>query len=104
MPRKPKDDKCPNAPSTSDFIYATAVREGSKTKFPNKPITEIATEISDNGANNNNASIKAGMTDMDVIQQFSNSKRARSAIDHDDDVKYKSNDIPKIFAFICIYI
>eukprot|EP00486_Rosalina_sp_Unknown_P010285 CAMPEP_0201591748 /NCGR_PEP_ID=MMETSP0190_2-20130828/189834_1 /ASSEMBLY_ACC=CAM_ASM_000263 /TAXON_ID=37353 /ORGANISM="Rosalina sp." /LENGTH=218 /DNA_ID=CAMNT_0048050209 /DNA_START=1573 /DNA_END=2229 /DNA_ORIENTATION=+ len=46
MPRKPKDDKCPKRPLTSYFLYAKAVREETKTEFPNKPITEIATEIS----------------------------------------------------------
>merc|ERR1712130_166084 len=46
MPRKPKDEKCPKRPLTSYFLYAKDVRAATKEEFPNKPITEIAKEIS----------------------------------------------------------
>merc|ERR1712154_170458 len=46
LPRKPKDEKCPKRPLTSYFLYAKDVRAATKEEYPNKPITEIAKEIS----------------------------------------------------------
>eukprot|EP00485_Elphidium_margaritaceum_P002283 CAMPEP_0202685470 /NCGR_PEP_ID=MMETSP1385-20130828/1228_1 /ASSEMBLY_ACC=CAM_ASM_000861 /TAXON_ID=933848 /ORGANISM="Elphidium margaritaceum" /LENGTH=434 /DNA_ID=CAMNT_0049339823 /DNA_START=138 /DNA_END=1442 /DNA_ORIENTATION=+ len=46
MPRKPKDAKMPKRPLSSYFLFAAAVREQTKSEFPNLPVTQIAKEIS----------------------------------------------------------
>eukprot|EP01083_Nonionella_stella_P010153 29014_1 len=46
LPRKPKDSKCPKRALTSYFLYAKEIRGETKLEFPDKPITEIAKEIS----------------------------------------------------------
>merc|ERR1712130_915139 len=46
MQKKSPKKKSPKRPLTSYFLYAKDVRAATKEEFPNKPITEIAKEIS----------------------------------------------------------